>query len=169
MKRHIYLIGFMGTGKSTISRRLKARLHVKDVEMDAQIAQENGMSINEIFERFGEQYFRDLETELLRKTAELTPRIVSCGGGVVLREENVRIMKKSGIIVLLTATPETVFSRVCHSSSRPILNGNMNVEYIASLMEKRRAAYEAACDISVVTDGKSPEQIMREILKFYNK
>lgn len=74
------------------------------------------------------------------------------------------MMKESGRIVLLTATPETVYQRVKNSTDRPLLNGHMNVEYIASLMEKRRALYAGACDISVSTDGKTPEQIAMEIL-----
>ena len=169
MEKHIYLIGFMGTGKSTISRKLKAKMHVNELEMDAEIVRENGMSINEMFERYGEEYFRDKETQLLEKIALKSPAVVSCGGGAVLRKENVRIMKESGIIVLLTATPETVFKRVRHSKDRPILNENMNVEYIASLMERRREAYDTACDVSVKTDHKSPDQIAEEILRFYNQ
>lgn len=164
MKKHIYLIGFMGTGKSTISRKLKALVNAEELDMDAEIVRENHMSINDMFARFGEPYFRDKETEMLQKIASKSPAIVSCGGGTVLRQENVEIMKKSGTIVLLTATPETVYKRVRHSKDRPILNGNMNVDYIASLMEKRRAAYEAACDIRVVTDNKRPENIAEEIL-----
>lgn len=89
--------------------------------------------------------------------------VVSCGGGAVLREENVALMKKNGTIVLLTAEPETIFERVRHSSERPVLNGNMNVEYIAGLMEKRRPKYEAAADLVVATDGKRTEEICKEI------
>lgn len=164
MEKHIYLIGFMGSGKSTISRKLKKLMQVKELDMDAEIVSENGMSINDMFARFGEDYFRDKETEMLRKIADSAPAVVSCGGGTVLRQENVDIMKKSGVIVLLTASPETIYLRVRNSKDRPILNGHMNVEYIASLMEKRRAVYEAACDIRVATDDKNPDQIAKEIL-----
>lgn len=169
MKKHIYLIGFMGTGKSTVSRRLKKRLQVKEFEMDAEIVREAGMSINEIFKQCGEECFRERETQLLQKISYLPPCIVSCGGGAVLRQENVELMKKSGIIVLLTASPQTIYHRVKNSKDRPILNGHMDVDYIAALMEKRRVVYEAASDISVSTDGKTPEQIAEEILKFYNQ
>ncbi len=164
MEKHIYLIGFMGSGKSTVSRKLKKLIQVKEIDMDAEIVRENNMSINDMFARFGEEYFRDRETEILQKIADSAPAVVSCGGGTVLRQENVDIMKKSGAIVLLTATPETTFLRVRNSKDRPILNGHMNVEYIASLMEKRRAVYEAACDIRIATDDKNPEQIAEEIL-----
>ena len=90
--------------------------------------------------------------------------VVSCGGGAVLREENRNMMKRSGVIVLLTAKPETILERVKYSTDRPILNGNMNVEYISGLMERRRACYEEAADFTVVTDDKSSEEICQEIL-----
>lgn len=164
MKKHIYLIGFMGTGKTTVSRRLKKMLHAEELDMDAEIVRENEMTINDMFEKYGESYFRDKETQMLQKIASLKPAVVSCGGGTVLRQENVDIMKKSGTIVLLTADPETIYLRVRNSKDRPILNGHMNVDYIASLMEKRREIYEKACDIRVTTDNKTPEQIAREII-----
>lgn len=134
--------------------------------MDQAIVRENGMSISDMFERYGEEYFREKETQMLRRLSERAPAVISCGGGTVLRQENVELMKRSGKIILLTAAPETVFERVRHGKERPILNGHMNVSYIAQLMEKRRAAYESACDVSVSTDDKTPDAIAREILGF---
>lgn len=165
---NIMLIGFMGTGKSTIAGKLKEILNIEQIEMDTLIAEEAGMSIPDIFEKYGEAHFRDLETEMLRKFQDKKPVVVSCGGGAVLRDENIEIMKGQGKIVLLTATPETVFERVHHSTNRPVLNGNMNVEYIKELMEKRRERYELAADIAVATDGKSAEEICQEILDCVN-
>ena len=91
--------------------------------------------------------------------------MVSCGGGVVLREENVRLMKESGSVVLLTADPETVYERIRETGDRPVLKGHMNVPDIRQLMEKRRPYYEAAADFSVATDGKTSEEICREIVR----
>ena len=162
--KNIFLIGFMGSGKSTVSKMLAEKLGVARVEMDERIVQEQGMPITEIFEKFGEAHFRDIETDLIRRLQEQDGVVVSCGGGAVLREENRKMMKESGAIVLLTATPETILERVKHSTDRPILNGNMNVKYIAELMEKRRACYEEAADFGVETDGKSSEVICEEIL-----
>lgn len=161
---NIFLIGFMGAGKSTIARTLQRELGFPLVEMDERIVQEQGMSINDIFAQYGEAHFRDIESQLVVDLGKQEPSVVSCGGGVVVRPENTQNMKKSGRIVLLKASPETIFERVKNSTDRPILNGHMNVEYIAELMEKRRALYEEAADITIQTDGKTREQICEEII-----
>ena len=156
LKEHIFLIGFMGCGKSTNAARLAEMTGAEQVEMDQEIVNGEQMEIAEIFKEKGEPYFRSLETELIRSFSDRDPAVISCGGGAVLKEENVRLMKKCGKIVLLTATPETIYGRV--------LNGNMNLSYIEDLMEKRRPKYEAAADITVATDGKTAEEICGEIL-----
>ena len=163
---NIVLIGFMGTGKSTIARKLGYLYKMDVVEMDEEIARRQGMSIADIFEIQGEEYFRNLETGLLRKLKARGGCVVSCGGGAVLREENVALMKENGRVVLLTATPRTVYGRVKDNTRRPILNGNMNEEYIAALMEARRGKYEAAADVVIATDGKDIGQICGEIASF---
>lgn len=165
MKGNIFLIGFMGTGKSTISRALKKELGMECMEMDEIIEEKQGMPIPKIFEKYGEDYFREAESRLLMELRERDNVIVSCGGGVVVRKENIGYMRESGKVVLLSATPQTVYERVKNSTNRPILNGNMNVEYIGELMEKRREKYQAAADIVIVTDGKRTEEICREIIQ----
>lgn len=154
----------MGAGKSMIARALVKKTGAKSVEMDELIEEQQEMAITEIFEKYGEEYFRNLETELLRSLTDKTDLIVSCGGGSVLRDENAALMKENGCIVLLTATPETIYERVKDSKNRPVLNGNMNVEYIRGLMEKRRARYEAVADVRIATDGKDADTICEEIL-----
>ena len=158
------MIGFMGVGKSTIAKLLAKELQAELVEMDETIEAEAGMSINEIFEKFGEQHFRDLETALIERVSKKGGVVVSCGGGAVLRSENVEMMKKGGKIIFLSATPETIYERVKNSTNRPLLNGNMNVEYIKGLMERRREAYENAADVIISTDGKWKSEIVKEIL-----
>ena len=162
--KNIYLIGFMGAGKSTAAKELVRRLDARLVEMDQRIEEEQGIAITEIFERFGEEHFRDLETELLHTLACEEQLVVSCGGGSVLREENAAAMKEHGCIVLLAATPETIYKRVKNSTNRPILNGNMNVEYIRGLMEKRRERYETVADVRIDTDGKTIGEVCEEII-----
>ena len=134
------------------------------IEMDQVIVEQQGMSIPEIFEKHGEEYFRNLETQLLIDLQERKNVIISCGGGVALRERNVREMKKNGRVVLLTASPETILERVKDCDDRPLLNGAKNVEHITKLMEARRPKYEAAADIIIATDGKSASEICREIV-----
>lgn len=168
-KGNIILIGFMGAGKSSVSAYLNQKLGLEVVEMDQEIVDREGMSIAEIFAQKGEEYFRNLETGMLIEMQEKNNVVVSCGGGAAMRERNVVEMKKNGKVVLLTATPETIYERVKDSTERPLLNGNMNVEYIAGLMEKRREKYEAAADIIIYTDGKNVDEICEELLqKFVN-
>lgn len=155
----------MGVGKSTVGRLLSKEMKGQLIEMDETIEKEQGMTINEIFARYGETHFRDLESELVERIAGEEGKIVSCGGGAVLRPLNVENMKKSGTIVFLSATPETIYKRVRHSTNRPLLNGNMNVEYIAGLMEKRRSLYESAADVTISTDKKTTVEIVKEILQ----
>lgn len=163
--KNIYLIGFMGTGKSTVAKALVKRLRAKCVEMDQVIEAEQGMAITEIFEKYGEEHFRNLETELLRSFAEQDDLVVSCGGGSVLREENAALMKAKGKIILLTASAETIYERVKDSTNRPVLNGHMNVEYIQGLMDKRSERYKTVADICIETDGKSADEICTEIIE----
>ncbi len=162
---NIALIGFMGAGKSTVSHYLKDMLAMEEVETDAMIVKSEGMAITDIFAKYGEPYFRNCESNAIIELQNCRQVIISCGGGAVMREENVENLKKSSRIVLLTATPETILERVKDSTERPILNGNMNVEFIAGLMEKRRAKYEAAADIVIATDGKDVEQICEELIR----
>lgn len=162
---NLVLIGFMGAGKSTVAQNLSSLFSMEIVEMDQVIAQREGMSIPEIFASRGEEYFRNLETNLLKELQSQKNKIVSCGGGAALRPENVAEMKKNGKVILLTASPETILERVKSDNSRPVLNGKKNVEDIAALMEQRREKYEAAADLIISTDSKTIQEICREIIQ----
>ena len=162
---NIVLIGFMGAGKTSISEYLKTLFAMDVIEMDQIIAEREGMSIPDIFEVHGEQYFRDLETNLLIEMQSRKNVVISCGGGTPLRECNVVEMKRNGRVVLLTASPETIFDRVKDSHDRPVIENNKNVPFIADLMEKRRAKYEAAADIVINTDGKSLIEVCEELVQ----
>lgn len=162
---NLFLIGFMGAGKSSVSAGLGRMLGREVVEMDERIAAQEGMSIPEIFAQKGEPYFRACETALLKSFAQGAPRIVSCGGGVPLREENVAAMRESGTVVLLTASPEVILERVKDSDERPLLQGHKDVPYIAALMEQRRPRYEAAADITVDTSRLNIEEVCRQVLR----
>lgn len=161
---NIMLIGFMGVGKSTVSTYLCEMLAMDRVEMDAEIVAKEGMSIPEIFATHGEAYFRNCESNLLIELQKKSQQVVSCGGGVVLRPENVAVMRQSGTVVLLTASPESIYDRVKDSTDRPLLNGNMNIPYIEKLMEERRPRYEAAADVVVNTDDTDIQSICEKII-----
>ena len=161
---NLVLIGFMGAGKSTVSEYFHNRFGMEVIEMDRIIAQREDMSISDIFETRGEEYFRDCETALLIEMQSRKNVIISCGGGVPMRDRNVAEMKKNGRVILLCAEPETVLTRLKEDHSRPLLENNKNVEFVSGLMEKRRAKYEAAADIIIRTDHKSVQEICDEIL-----
>ena len=161
---NLVLIGFMGVGKTTMSDYFNTMFAMDVIEMDQIIARREGMSIPDIFEVHGEEYFRNCETELLVEMQSRNNVVISCGGGVPMRERNVTEMKKNGRVILLTAEPETILERVRDDHSRPLLEDNKNVAFIRALMDKRRDKYEAAADIIIKTDGKSIQQIGEEII-----
>ena len=152
-EKNLVLIGFMGCGKSSVAAALGRHCQMEVVEMDQMIAGQQGLSIPEIFEHYGEEYFRDLETALLR----------SLQGGVPLRRENVTEMKKIGEVILLTATPETIYSRTRGSDDRPNLKNRKSPEAIAELLEQRRPKYEAAADRIIATDHRTIDSICEEL------
>lgn len=163
--KNVFLIGFMGSGKSTVASCLADKYGMNIVEMDQMIVEREGMSIPDIFAQRGEIYFRDAETKLLDEIQSGTNMVISCGGGVVLRDQNVKEMKKCGKIVLLNAKPETILARVKKDENRPLLQGNKNIGYITDMMEQRQPKYENAADFIVETDGKDAEEICKEIFE----
>ena len=160
---NIFLIGFMGTGKTTIANALNRKYDMQIVDMDCEIEKNQQMAISDIFASKGEEYFRNLETQLIKDLQNSDNVVVSCGGGAVLREENVREMKKSGRIVLLNATPETILERVKYSNNRPLLEGKKNVDDIRQMMSKREGCYNSAADVVVSVDNREVEEIADEI------
>lgn len=167
-KRHIILVGFMGTGKSTVSHELARLTGCQEIDTDEYIVNHEGRAIKEIFAKQGEDYFRQLETEMINDLDAMDHGIVSCGGGMVLRDINIKKLQQVGTIVLLTATPATIYHRVKDNTDRPLLNGNMNVEYIQKLLEQRQPAYERAAEIVISTDEKTEDMIAQEILSHFD-
>lgn len=157
---NLFLIGFMGAGKSSVSAALGQKLGRAVVEMDQCISENEGMTIPEIFAQKGEPYFRTC--------AQGEPRIISCGGGVAMREENVAAMRACGTIVLLTARPEVILERVKDSDDRPLLQNRKSVEGISELMEQRRPKYEAAADVTVDTSDLNIEEVCEAVLQQVN-
>ena len=163
--KNIVLIGFMGAGKTSVASCLAEQFSIPVIETDQEIVKREGMSIPEIFKAHGETYFRDRESDVFRDVKEGQQMIISAGGGAVLRDENVKNMKANGIIVLLTASPAAILARVRDSKDRPLLNGNMNEDYISSLMEKRRKRYEEIADLVIDTTEKTVPEVCEAIVR----
>lgn len=163
-KNNIFLIGFMGSGKTTVSRYLAEMLALDTIDIDEQIEKQEQMSVVDIFKKYSEEYFRNCESNEILRHKNQNRIVISCGGGSVLREQNVVNMKQSGKIVLLTAKPATILERVKNSGTRPLLNGNMNEKFISAMMEKRRNNYMNCADVIISTDNRSIHEICEELI-----
>ncbi|MBO6214850.1 MAG: shikimate kinase [Lachnospiraceae bacterium] len=158
---NIYLIGFMGAGKTTVGKIAAELCNMRFVDTDDMIVEKKGMSIPEIFDSEGEEAFRRIETEVIKSLGDESRLIVSCGGGAAANEVNVPLLKQGGRVVYLKTSPRKVFERVGESDNRPLLNGRRSVSGIEELMLKRIPKYERAADIIIDTDDKSPEEIAK--------
>jgi shikimate kinase len=161
---NIALVGFMGAGKSTVGRALATRLGKAFVETDAMVEREAGMSVAEVFATYGEAHFRDLESSVIRKAAGLSDCVIACGGGAVLREENVIVLRASAVLVYLEVSPQSVLQRVDpRSGVRPLLSGPDRAQKAEELLARRRPVYEYVADIRVSTDGLGIDEVVRKI------
>ena len=140
---NIALIGFMGSGKSTVGRALSGLFGLAFAETDAMIEEAAGMPIPEIFSRFGEAHFRELESRCIAQAAAMSGTVISCGGGAVLRRENVDALRKNSLPVLLTASPATILARTQADTSRPLLSGKKTAADIEGLIAARQSAYDS--------------------------
>jgi shikimate dehydrogenase len=165
--RNIILEGFMGSGKTTVSEALAERLDLELMDTDAAIEESEKRSISSIFEKEGEETFRDMETELLKMIVNdhLRNMVISLGGGLPIREENRRLLKEAGKVVYLKASPETVYERIKGDTTRPLLQSEDPMARIKELQASRIEIYEAASDITIDTDDKTPSEIVDEIIR----
>ena len=165
--RNIILEGFMGSGKTTVSELLADRLDLELMDTDAAIEESEKRSISSIFETEGEEAFRDMETELLKMIVSdhLRNMVISLGGGLPLREENRKLLKEAGKVVYLKARPETVYDRIKGDTTRPLLQSEDPMARIKELQAARSDIYEAASDITIDTDDKTPAEIVDEIIR----
>lgn len=163
-KEIIYFIGFMGVGKSAVALELSKILDMPLWDMDEEIEKINQMKISDMFETYGEDYFREKEIEFLKSLQGEKGRIISCGGGVIVREENRKFLKENGLCVYLRGRPETILSHIQGSSHRPLLKNNMNVEGISNILKGRKEFYEECGRITLDVDEKSISQCALELL-----
>lgn len=161
---NIVLLGFMGTGKSSVGERLAKRLGMRYLDMDEVIEEEEGITVREIFERYGEPYFRDKESEICRRISTLDGYVISTGGGVVLREENMDCLRKNGLLISLTARPEVIYKRIHKDKTRPLLQGNP-IKRIRELLTFREPYYRKA-DLLVDTSSLSIQEVVERITMY---
>ncbi|MDB5052577.1 MAG: shikimate kinase [Bacilli bacterium] len=166
-RNNIVLVGFMGTGKSTVGRFLAEKLGWEFIDTDHYIEKQEGASIPELFANRGEMYFREVETGAIRDILSKSNQVISTGGGAVLLKENRAYMKQNGFVIALTASVDTIIQRVGGDRNRPLLQGNPQ-EVVPMLLEKRKHAYDFA-DAKISTDKLRVEHIAHRILVIYNK
>lgn len=155
--KKIYLIGFMGSGKSAIGRRLSFLLKIPYYDMDQEIVKKMGLSIPEIFEKHGEPFFRQQEHEFL-KTFRDEWCIVSTGGGVAVNPSNSRLMRQTGLVLFLDATFPDIWKRISRDVNRPIVQASTR-EQLEVLYTTRKRFYKATTHITIRTDGRTLRQI----------
>lgn len=160
---NVYLIGMMGSGKTVTGKALADLLDYTFVDLDARIQAKEGRSIPEIFAGSGEPYFRDVESSALESFSKQKRQVIATGGGIVLREGNVRLMKMTGKVVLLKASAESLWQRVQYSKDRPLLNKPDPLGTLRQILSDRESSYENACHFSVLTDGKIADDVADEI------
>lgn len=163
---NIILIGFMGCGKTSVGIRLSYLLKQAMTDTDRMIERLNQMTVSEIFDKYGEEEFRSLETDCLRRLLqEPDNQIISVGGGLPMRNENRELLKQLGKVVYLRVTAPTVCERLSGDMSRPLLQGSNPEEKVRELLEKRSPIYESAADMVIDVDGKDFDEILDEIVK----
>lgn len=164
---NIFLCGFMGSGKTTVGKALSTDLNMDFIDLDKLIEIENNESINEIFKNKGEDFFRNLETEALKNVCKNDNQIVSLGGGAVLKQENVDIIKANGTLIFLEVEAKTVLKRLKNDTSRPLLNVDNKEAVIEKMLQERTPIYKNNADFTVNANknSKNTASFIKKIIK----
>lgn len=164
---NIFLCGFMGSGKTTVGKALSTDLNMDFIDLDKLIEIENNESINEIFKNKGEDFFRNLETEALKNVCKNDNQVVSLGGGAVLKQENVDIIKANGTLIFLEVEAKTVLKRLKNDTSRPLLNVDNKEAVIEKMLQERTPIYKNNADFTVNANknSKNTASFIKKIIK----
>lgn len=155
----------MATGKTTVAKALAKKLEYGFIDIDDEIERIEGKSIMTIFEIEGEAYFRKVETKVTKEISRLCYHVIACGGGLVMKEDNVKALKTSSKMVLLSTTPEEILQRIEGNKTRPLLDVEDRLSKIKLLLEKRLPTYKRVADIEIDTTQRSPEEIVEIIIE----
>ena len=167
--KNIVLVGFMGTGKSSVGRILARRLGREFIDIDRYLEEKEKRKIREIFEKEGEPYFRSIEKEAVRHWAQKRGVVITTGGGAVMDPDNWSALKEGGLLVTLLASPVVIYDRVKNSKNRPLLKDRQDLKAeIAEMLAQRKPYYEKS-DYYFDTDGKTASQVARMILRVLEK
>lgn len=168
MARHLWLVGMMGSGKSSAGRLFAERLDSRFVDTDDVLTGRMGCSIAEFWGSRGEEAFRDMEAAVVAELESANDRVIATGGGVVLRKASVDAMRRSGLVIWLQASAETLARRVSANHRRPLLQGQDESATLAELLDARRSSYAAAAHGSVATDDLALETVVERIEELWN-
>jgi shikimate kinase len=161
--KNIYLVGFMGTGKTVVGKILAKRLNKEFIEMDEVIQQREGKEIVDIFSQKGEDYFRKLEKNLLTELSKREDLVISCGGGLVCHEENLNVLKETGVVFSLMASASVIYERTKKYIHRPLLNVDNPLKEIEELLVKRARCYNQA-HYTIKSEEQTPEEVANAII-----
>ena len=167
MKSNLILIGFMGSGKSTVGKILAEKLEMKFLDTDLEIEKEQGRSVQDIFSEKGEEYFRKLENEISKKLSTENNTIISTGGGIILNKENIEYLKKDGVVFFLDVAKKTLYKRLISSKGRPLLEGDELWSKINNVLGERLERYRSSADFIVKVGNEIPYETMEDIKKLY--
>ena len=164
--KNLYMVGFMGTGKSAIGQRVAHSLKMPFIDSDHHIESKEGMSIPEIFEKLGEPHFRELERSFIEDEQPTGGTVISCGGGLVINPALLEKIKNTGIVVVLYASVDTLFRRIANDPNRPLMQTENPRARIVKLLTEREPIYKSA-GIGIMTDGYTLQEVTEKVIRLY--
>lgn len=171
MKRkhsNIYLVGFMGSGKTTVGKEVAQKMNMQFIDLDGLIEEKQGQNIVDIFAQKGKDYFRKLEAEAVKDISMVSNMVVACGGGIVLNRDNINIMEDRGLLVCLDASPEIIYERTKGYTHRPLLNVDNPKEKIEEMIKKRAPFYQQV-EKHIDTSDLSVSEVSKKVLNLYKE
>lgn len=163
VNKNIILCGFMGCGKTTIGKLVAKKINMDFVDLDIYIEQKQDMTVSDIFAKYGEAYFRQLERQAAVELSQMNNKVIAAGGGTLIFKENVDVFKNSGVIILIDASLKAISERLKYDNTRPLLARPDKEKAMKELYEKRLPIYKSAADL-IINGNNSPEYVCMDII-----